>query len=42
MNISILTLAAVFLFIAIRQIGNVRLQIWQIMTLGAGIVLITG
>ena len=42
MNISVITLAAVFVIIAIRQVGNVRLQIWQVMTLGAGTVLVTG
>lgn len=42
MNISVITLLAVFLLIAIRQIGNVRLQIWQIMLIGAIAVLITG
>jgi Na+/H+ antiporter NhaD/arsenite permease-like protein len=42
MNISVLTLAAVFILIAIRQVGNVRFQIWQIMILGAGAVLVTG
>ena len=31
MNISLITLAIVFLLIAIRQIGNVRLHIWQVM-----------
>jgi Na+/H+ antiporter NhaD/arsenite permease-like protein len=42
MNISILTLGVVFLLIAVRQVGNVRLQIWQVMTLGALIVLLSG
>jgi Na+/H+ antiporter NhaD/arsenite permease-like protein len=42
MNISIVTLSAVFVLIAIRQVGNVRLHIWQVMTLGAGTVLVTG
>jgi Na+/H+ antiporter NhaD/arsenite permease-like protein len=42
MNISILTLAAVFVLIAIRQVGNIRFQIWQIMILGAGAVLVSG
>jgi Na+/H+ antiporter NhaD/arsenite permease-like protein len=41
MNISIIVLLAVFLLIAVRQIGNVRLQIWQIMLLGAVAVLVT-
>ncbi len=42
MNISVITLLAVFLLIAVRQIGSVRLQIWQIMVLGAIVVLTTG
>jgi Na+/H+ antiporter NhaD/arsenite permease-like protein len=42
MNISVITLLAVFLLIAVRQVGNVRLQIWQIMVLGAMTVLVTG
>jgi Na+/H+ antiporter NhaD/arsenite permease-like protein len=42
MNISVLTLALVFILIAIRQVGNIRLQIWQVMALGAGTVLVTG
>jgi Na+/H+ antiporter NhaD/arsenite permease-like protein len=42
MNISILTLGVVFILIAVRQVGNVRLQIWQVMTLGALIVLLSG
>jgi Na+/H+ antiporter NhaD/arsenite permease-like protein len=42
MNFSVITLAAVFVMIAVRQVGNVRLQIWQVMTLGAGTVLVTG
>jgi Na+/H+ antiporter NhaD/arsenite permease-like protein len=40
--ISIITLALVFILIAVRQVGNIRLRIWQIMLLGAIIVLITG
>jgi Na+/H+ antiporter NhaD and related arsenite permeases len=42
MNISIIILLAVFVLIAVRQVGNVRLQIWQIMLLGATAVLVTG
>lgn len=42
MNISIITLLAVFVIIAVRQIGNVRLQIWRIMLLGASAVLVAG
>lgn len=41
-NISILALAAVLVLIALRQIGDFRLQIWQIMLLGALAVLLTG
>lgn len=40
--ISLITLAAVFLLIAIRQVGKVRFRIWQIMLLGAVAVLVTG
>jgi len=42
MNVSIVTLGIVFLLIAIRQIGSVRLQIWQIMLGGAVAVVLTG
>jgi Na+/H+ antiporter NhaD/arsenite permease-like protein len=42
MNISVFTLVVVFVLIALRQIGNIRLQIWHVMTLGAGVVLVTG
>lgn len=42
MMIPIIVLALVFILIAIRQIGNVRLQIWQIMLFGGIAVLITG
>ncbi len=42
MNISVLTLLVVFVLIAVRQVGNIRLQIWQIMLGGAVIVLVTG
>lgn len=42
MNISIITLAVVFLLIAIRQIGNIRLKIWQVMLGGALTVILTG
>ncbi len=38
--ISLITLIIVFVLIAIRQIGKVRLNIWQIMTGGAIIVLL--
>jgi Na+/H+ antiporter NhaD/arsenite permease-like protein len=40
--ISLITLAIVFTLIAVRKIGNIRLQIWQIMLLGALVVLVTG
>ncbi len=39
--ISIITLAAVFLLIAVRRVGNIKLQIWQIMLLGALVVLVS-
>lgn len=42
MMIPIIILAVVFLLIAIRRIGNIRLQIWQIMLFGSLAVLITG
>jgi Na+/H+ antiporter NhaD/arsenite permease-like protein len=42
MNIPIVTLAVVLFLIAIRQVGNIRFQIWQVMTMGAGTVLMTG
>lgn len=42
MNISIVTLIAVLVFIAFRQLGNVRLQIWQVMSAGAVVVVLTG
>jgi len=42
MKIPIVILAVVFLLIAIRQIGNFRLQIWQIMLGGALAVLVFG
>ncbi|OPY39316.1 MAG: Citrate transporter [Methanoregula sp. PtaU1.Bin051] len=35
-------LAAVFLFIAVRQVGRFRFAIWQVMLLGALAVLLTG
>ncbi|MDE5002944.1 anion transporter, partial [Francisella tularensis subsp. holarctica] len=41
MIIPIIVLIVVFILIAIRQIGNIKLQIWQIMRLGAIIALIT-
>jgi len=39
--ISIIVLVLVFLLIAIRHIGRVRFRIWQVMLMGAVIVLIT-
>jgi Na+/H+ antiporter NhaD/arsenite permease-like protein len=40
--IAIIVLIAVFVLIAMRHIGNLRLQIWQIMLFGAIAVLLTG
>jgi Na+/H+ antiporter NhaD/arsenite permease-like protein len=40
--ITLLTLFSVFILIAIRKIGTIRLQIWQIMLFGALTVLLTG
>ena len=40
--IPIITLAVVFFLIAIRQVGRLRFQIWQIMLFGAFVVLVTG
>jgi Na+/H+ antiporter NhaD/arsenite permease-like protein len=42
MVIPIIVLFIVFALIAVRKIGNVKLQIWQIMLFGAIIVLLTG
>ncbi len=42
MNISILVLLTVFILIAVRKIGGVTIRIWQSMSAGALIVLITG
>ena len=39
--LSIFVLAAVFILIAIRQVGRFRLQIWQVMVGGAVAVLVT-
>ena len=41
-DISVLVLLGVFLLTALRQVGSLRLQIWQIMTLGAVLVLLLG
>jgi Na+/H+ antiporter NhaD/arsenite permease-like protein len=40
--ISLLVLSIVFFLIAVRKIGNIRIKIWQAMTLGAVTVLLTG
>ncbi len=40
--ISIIILLIVFVLIAIRQVGNIKLQIWQIVLLGALGVLLSG
>ncbi len=42
LNIPLLVLAAVFITIAVRQVGSFRFELWQIMTLGAFVVLLTG
>src|SRR3989344_6165080 len=42
MLLSISVLAVVFILIAVRQIGSVKLQIWQIMLGGASVVLLLG
>jgi Na+/H+ antiporter NhaD/arsenite permease-like protein len=39
---SLIILIIVFVLIAIRQVGNVKLKIWQIMAGGAAAVLLTG
>ncbi len=41
-SVPIVVLAIVFILIAVRQVGNIRFQIWQIMLLGAIAVLLTG
>ncbi len=41
MNIPVITLLAVFVLIAVRQVGRFRLQIWQIMLTGALVVVLT-
>lgn len=40
--VSIITLVIVFILIAVRQVGSIKLQIWQIMLTGALVVLLTG
>ena len=42
MNPAVIILAAVLLLIAVRQVGSIRLQIWQVMLLGALASLLTG
>ncbi|MDP2218294.1 MAG: SLC13 family permease [Methanolobus sp.] len=42
MMLPVIILALVFLLTAVRQVGNIRLGIWQIMSLGALGVLVTG
>ncbi len=42
MPLQIIILLAVFVLIAVRKIGNIRFQIWQIMLLGAVAVLVSG
>jgi len=42
MYIPLIILAAVFLLIAVRQVGRFNLKIWQIMLGGAVVVLVTG
>ena len=42
MEIALIILLAVFLLIAIRQVGRFRFRIWQVMCAGAVAVLITG
>ncbi len=42
MNISLLILLAVYLVIAFRKIGGIPVTIWQAMTAGAVLVLVTG
>jgi Na+/H+ antiporter NhaD/arsenite permease-like protein len=42
MKISLIVLAVVFVLIAVRQVGRVRLQIWQVMLAGAAVVVMLG
>jgi len=42
MNLSLLILAFVFVLIAARRVGRVRVRIWQAMASGAAAVLLTG
>jgi len=40
-NLAVIVLAAVFLLIAVRQVGRYRIRIWQIMLGGALVVMLT-
>jgi Na+/H+ antiporter NhaD/arsenite permease-like protein len=42
LSIPVIILFAVFILIAIRNVGKIRLKIWQIMLFGAAAVLVTG
>ena len=42
MPFSVIVIILVFLLIAVRKIGNVRLELYQIMLLGAALVLVSG
>ncbi len=42
MNVPALALAAVLVLIAVRQVGGIKLQIWQIMSIGALAVVLSG
>lgn len=42
MNDSLAVLAAAYVLIAVRHVGIFRLQIWQIMSLGAAVVVLAG
>jgi Na+/H+ antiporter NhaD/arsenite permease-like protein len=42
LNIPVIILFAVFILIAVRNVGKIRLKIWQIMLFGAAAVLVTG
>lgn len=42
LNIPVIILFAVFILIAVRNVGKIRLKMWQIMLFGAAAVLVTG
>lgn len=42
MNVPAMALAAVLVLIAVRQVGGIKLQIWQIMSMGALAVVLSG